>query len=328
MRAWRVMAWTGLAAACLAGCGKSASPPDGRAGAAPDAALVRVATSIAPFGHFLERIGGGAVAVTVLVPDGQAAETFQVLPRQMEELSRARVYFLVGMPFEEVLAEKLRGMPGAPKIVDLREHVDLLYFDCGGEDDPHGHTSTSSTESTPSTGGHGGHDHGHDHSHEGPDPHYWMDPLRVKRVAAAMEGVLAEAFPEHAASFAANRAALDAELDTVHARVAELLAPFRGSVMHVCHPAFGYFCDRYGLTQEALESAGKSPGARRINELAESMKAAGVTAVFTQPQFTQGEAAALAAAVGARLVTLDDLAPDYSANLERVARALAEGLKR
>jgi len=265
-----------------------------------------VATSIAPFGHFLERVAGGAAAVTVLVPQGQAAETFQVLPRQMEELSRAEVYFLAGMPFEETLAGKLRGMPGAPKIVDLREHVDLLYFDCE----------------------HGEDGHGHDHSHEGPDPHYWMDPLRVKRVAAAMEAALAEAFPAHAADFARNRAALDAELDAVHVRVAETLAPFRGAVMHVYHPAFGYFCERYGLVQEALESAGKTPGARRINELAESMKAAGVPAVFTQPQFTQGEAAALAAAVGARLVTLDDLAPDYAANLERIAGALAEGLKR
>jgi len=289
---------------------------------------VRVATSIAPLGHFLERIGGGAVTVTVLVPAGQAAETFQVLPRQMEELSRSRVYFLAGMPFEEALAGKLRGMPGSPKIVDLREHVDLLHFDCGAEDGPHGHTSTASIESTPSTGGHGGHDHGHDHSHEGPDPHYWMDPLRVKRVAAAMEAALAEAFPAQAASFAANRAALDAELEAVHARVAEVLAPFRGGVMHVHHPAFGYFCDRYGLKQEALESAGKSPGARRINELAEAMKDAGVATVFTQPQFTQGEAAALAETVGARLVVLDDLAPDYAENLERMARALAEGLAR
>lgn len=304
MRGWRGLVWTGLLAACLAGCGKSApSPGDGLS---PDAGLVRAATSIAPFGHFLERIGGETVSVTVLVPAGQAPETFQVLPRQMEDLSRARVYFLVGMPFEEALAEKLRGMPDAPRIVDLREHVDLLYFDCE----------------------HGDHDHGHDHSHEGPDPHYWMDPLRAKQAAAAIQAALAEAFPAQAASFAANRAALDAELDTVHAQVAEMLAPFRGSVMYVYHPAFGYFCDRYGLKQEALESAGKSPGARRINELAETMKNAGVAAVFTQPQFTQGEAAALAAAVGARLVALDDLAPDYAANLERVARALAEGLKR
>ncbi len=324
MRVWRGLVWTGLLAACLSGCGGSVpSPGDG---ASPGAGPVRVATSIAPFGHFLERIGGGSVAVTVLVPAGQAPETFQVLPRQMEELSRARVYFLVGMPFEEPLAEKLRGMPDAPRIVDLREHVDLLYFDCGGEDDSHGHTPTSSTESTPSTGGHEG--HGHDHSHEGPDPHYWMDPLRAKQAAAAMEAALAEAVPAQAASFAANRAALDAELDTVHARVAEMLAPFRGSVMYVYHPAFGYFCDRYGLKQEALESAGKSPGARRINELAETMKSAGVAAVFTQPQFTQGEAATLASAVGARLVALDDLAPDYAANLERVAGALAEGLTR
>lgn len=305
MRGWRGLVWTGLLAACLVGCGDSA-PSFGSGGQVSGAVPPQVATSIAPFGHFLERIGGGSVAVTVLVPAGQAAETFQVLPRQMEELSRARVYFLVGMPFEEPLAEKLRGMPDAPRIVDLREHVNLLYFDCGGEDDSHDH----------------------DHAHEGPDPHYWMDPLRAKQAAAAMEAALAEAFPAQAASFAANRAALDAELDTVHARVAEMLAPFRGSVMYVYHPAFGYFCDRYGLKQEALESAGKSPGARRINELAETMKSAGVKTVFTQPQFTRGEAATLASAVGARLVALDDLAPDYAANLERIARALAEGLTR
>ncbi len=283
-----------LLAAGLSACGKAP---------VPEGAPVAVATAIAPVGAFIGRIAGDAVPVTVLVPEGQAAETWQVLPRQMEAMDRARAYFLIGMPFEETFISRLTRANTALEVVDLREGIPLLDMACGEHHD------------------------GHDHPHGGADPHLWMDPLHVKTVNAAIERTLARLLPDHAAEFAANRAAFDAELDAAHARVAAALAPHAGRALHVFHPAYGYFCARYGLVQKAVEEEGKSPGPRRLNELAEEMRAGAVRVIFTQPQFAQGEAAALARATGARLVTLDDLNPDYIGNLDRMARVIAESFQ-
>lgn len=285
-----------LLAMGLSGCGKAP---------VPDGPPVAVATAIAPVGAFIGRIAGDAVSVTVLVPEGQAAETWQVLPRQMEAMDRARAYFLIGMPFEETFIGGLARTNTALEVVDLRDDIPLLDMACGEHHDGEGH----------------------DHAHGGPDPHIWMDPVLVKTVNAAIERTLARLLPDRAAEFAANRAAFDADLDAAHARVAAALAPHAGRALHVFHPAYGYFCARYGLVQKAVEQEGKSPGPRRLNELAEEMKAGAVRVIFTQPQFAQGEAAALARATGARLVTLDDLDPDYIGNLDHMARAIAESFQ-
>jgi zinc transport system substrate-binding protein len=48
--------------------------------------------------------------------------------------------------------------------------------------------------------------------------------------------------------------------------------------------------------------------------------------VFVQPQFDRRLAAQVAEAIGGRVVAIDPLAPDYFANLRRVADALAGAL--
>ena len=302
MRFAFIVTWIAALAVLPAGCGGAgggaAKKADGR---------IAVVTAIAPVGAFVERVGGESVAVTVLVPQGQAAETWQLLPRQMEALDGAAVYFQIGLPFEEALVARLRETAPSVRVADLREGLPLR----AAEPCDHG----------------GGDDHGHDHGLGGADPHVWLDPLLVKSMSAVIRRELAQASPGGGEVFAANQAAFAVDLDRLHAKIAEMLAPVRGRVFYVFHPAFGYFADRYGLVMRAVEQGGKAPGARHMNEMAAEIRASGARALFTQPQFSTAEAGALAAQAGAAVVTLDDLAADYAANLESIARALAEALQ-
>jgi zinc transport system substrate-binding protein len=52
----------------------------------------------------------------------------------------------------------------------------------------------------------------------------------------------------------------------------------------------------------------------------------GARVVFVQPQFSQKSASVIAAQIDARVVRLDPLAEDWSANLLGAARAFAEAL--
>ena len=287
-----------LCVLCLALCAGCGAPPQAPAGGA-----VEVVVPIAPVGWMAQRVGGADARVSVLVPPGQSAETWQVLPRQMEDLGRAQVYGFVGLPFEGPLVEKLKSMFPSLVVVDLRAGLTLRAGECG-----HGAAE-------------------HDHDHGAADPHVWLDPVLLKTMAATLEAALARAAPGKAAAFAANRKALAAELDALHAKMGERLAPVKGREFFVFHPAFGYLAERYGLTQTAVEYEGKAPGARRLSELAEQIKKGGARAIFVQPQYSTAEAKALAESAGLPLATLDDLAADYPENLLRIAGALAERLQ-
>jgi zinc transport system substrate-binding protein len=104
------------------------------------------------------------------------------------------------------------------------------------------------------------------------------------------------------------------------------LGPLKGREILVFHPAFGYFAERYGLTQRAVESEGKEPGPRQLAALIDTARERGVRVVFVQPQFSRSSAEKIAEAIGGAVVPMDPLASDYLANLERMATEVRKAL--
>ncbi|HPM23408.1 MAG TPA: zinc ABC transporter substrate-binding protein [Phycisphaerae bacterium] len=288
----------------------------------PSAGRLSVAVSILPQAYFVERVGGEHVNVEVLVGPGQSPHAFEPTPKQLEGLSRARVYFTVGIDFEEALLPRIRQMFNDLKVVDTRAGVPLR--------------SMTATEAEAEAAHEHGHDHHHDADHKHadhaptgrPDPHIWLNPLFVKTQAQTICAALTEFDPSHAEQFRANLAAFHADLDRVHARITEALAPLKGREVFVYHPAFGYFTDAYGLKQVPVEIEGKEPTARQLAELITRARSAGVRVIFVQPQFGRKSAEAVANAIGGAVVPMDDLARDYLKNLEAMAAQIKTGLEK
>jgi zinc transport system substrate-binding protein len=267
--------------------------------AVPAAAKTPVFVSILPQKTFVERVGGEHVQVSVLVGPGQSPATYEPTPQQMAALSRAHVLFRIGVPFETSLLGKIARLNPDLRIIDTRRGVTLLPMEA---DD-------------------------HDHDHGGMDPHIWLDPQRVKIQAQTIADALTEFDPAHAADFAANLAAFQAELDALDAELAAALAPLRGKKLMVFHPSYGYFAARYGLTQLAVEAAGKSPPPRQIARWIEAARENGVKVIFVQPQFDDRTARAIAEAIDGAVIPLDPLAADFAANLRRIAARIGQALQ-
>jgi zinc transport system substrate-binding protein len=305
VRSWPLLLALGCVPTLLA---RGALDPNrGRQGAdqadvAADAKL-HVAVSIMPEAYFVERIGGERVSVQVLVGPGQSPHTYEVTPRQLEELSRAKLYFRIGIEFEERLVPRLERMFPELKVVDLRTGVPLrrMSADEAGDEDEHQHAGR-------------------------PDPHIWLSPVLVKIQAQTICDALVEIDPAHADQYRANLAAFAKDLDRVHARIAAALAPLKGRTIFVFHPAFGYFADTYGLQQVPVESEGKEPTAKQLAALIARAKAQGVKVIFVQPQFPAKAAEAVAQAIGGAVVPIDDLARDYLKNLEEMADKIKAAL--
>ncbi|MGA2225494.1 MAG: zinc ABC transporter substrate-binding protein [Syntrophobacteraceae bacterium] len=270
-----------------------------------------VAVSILPQRYFLEKIGGNLVEVEVMVPPGATPEQYEPKPRQMSALSRSRIYFACGVPFETIWLSKM--VSANPKIQVIHTEKDIEKR--AMEAHEHGHQGAKP----------GGDDH-----HEGiDDPHIWLSPPLVMIQARAIFDALAANDPQNRASYEANYKSFIVELVDLDLSLSRLFAAEAkpGSFM-VFHPAWGYFADAYGLHQVPVEVEGKEPKARELDEFIKRARELGVKAVFVQPQYSPRTAQTIADAVGARLVEADDLAPDWEKNLRKVAEQIAAAVGR
>lgn len=106
---------------------------------------LKVFVSILPQKYFVEQIGGSRVEVEVMIPPGKSHSTYAPLPRQLASLSRADVYFAIGVSIERTLLDKVRRQNPDLLIVDTRQGIRLRkmeahhHHDDEDEDDAHGH---------------------------------------------------------------------------------------------------------------------------------------------------------------------------------------------
>ncbi len=268
------------------------------ASAAPAAEPLGVFVSILPQKLWVQKIGGDAVTVQVMVPPGQSPATYEPSPRQMLALAQAAAYLRVGAPFEDTWLPRIQAMHPSLRIVDTRKGIDLMPM-------------------TAATGQGGGR----------PDPHIWTSPPQVRQQLDNIRDALIELQPALRARFEAGHAAYAAELDALDAELRRALAGKTGRRFMVFHPAWGYLARSYGLEQVPIESEGKEPGPLALARWIEQARAEGVRVVFVQKQFSRSAAQAVARAIGGEVIELDPLAEDFVANMRQVAQALARSLR-
>jgi zinc transport system substrate-binding protein len=268
---------------------------------------LKVFVSILPEAYLVERVGGEYVEVGVLVGPGQNFHVFEPAPKQLAELSEARLYFRLGLAFETRLLEKIHGAQDTLKVVDAAAGVPTRPM-----------TEPDADEAAPGHADHGAHE-----KHGGVDPHIWLSPPNLKIMAANVCAGLREADPAHAAEYDQNLAVLQGDIDAAHKRVAEILKPLAGHTFYVYHPEFGYFADLYNLKQVSVEMGGKEPTARQLVDLVARAKADHVRVIFVQRQFPKKSAEALASEIGGVVQGIDPLARDVLRNLEDTAKVLA-----
>ncbi|MEN8246856.1 MAG: zinc ABC transporter substrate-binding protein [Thermodesulfobacteriota bacterium] len=274
---------------------------------------IPVSVSIAPQAFFAEKVGGDRISVHVLLPPGRSPATYAPTPAHISQLTRSRLLFRIGVPFETGLLPGIEQTSENLEIVDTRKGITLRKI--SEEAHIHGHE-----------------DHGPETTHtynadEGYDPHIWLNPLLVKKQTATMRDALVTVDPQGEPDYRENCRLFQKELEDLDARIREVLAPVKGASLLVFHPSFGYFAEAYGLRQVAVEKAGKSPKGKELARLIKKAKAENVRIVFVQPQFDQHAARKIAAAIDGAVVPLDPLARDYLANMEAMARAVAEALE-
>jgi zinc transport system substrate-binding protein len=264
-----------------------------------------VAVSILPQTEFVSKIAGSTVKVISLVGPGDSPHNYEPSPRQMADLSRASLWFTIGVEFETALLPKIKALYPGLKIVNSAEGVKYRQLESGHEDDEE------------------------DHAHEegGLDPHIWLGFDAVKLQLATILQGLKVLMPEQKVLFEANYRAYLAQIDRAYTALKEELAPLEGSSVLVYHPSFGYFLDAFGIHQEAVELGGKEPTQKTLAALIKRAKEEGVKTIFVQKQFSSAAARTVASAIGGVVAEIDPLAPAWLDNTRDMGDALKKASK-
>ena len=255
---------------------------------------VSVWVSIAPYAGLVERLGRRHVHVSALLKAGQEPHDFEPTPKQVMALAQADVYLKVGtLPFETPLLKKVRGSHPSLVVVDTWQ------------------VTAPEAESLART-----------------DPHVWLSPAHLGHVARQVAAALIDAAPLAKPDIEKNLGAFMKDLKAADERIRRRLAPYSGRTVLVFHPALGHFAAAYGLKQRAVETEGKSPTPRQLQDLVKQVREDGVRTVFVQPQFERASAGAVARAIGGTVEVIDPLAMDVVANLEDIAAKVEAALAR
>ena len=281
---------------------------------------VKVFVSIPPQKYFVEKIGGDQVDVSIMVEPGANPHNYEPKPRQMADLSKAAVYFAVGVTFEDVWLKKIAAANPDMVIVHTDQGIKKIPMAAHHHHDEEGHE-----------GHHEDHDksaQGHEEEGHGiPDPHVWTSPTEVRVLAKNILEGLVRVDPGRRTSYEAGYNEFVAELDRLDADLKEIFAGHQGLKFMVFHPAWGYLAKAYGLEQIPVELEGKSPKPAQLKEIIEEAREEGVKVVFVQPQMSTKSAEVIAREIGGRVVFADPLAEDWGRNLKEQAEKFKEALK-
>ncbi|NTW62778.1 MAG: zinc ABC transporter solute-binding protein [Chlorobiaceae bacterium] len=271
---------------------------------------LRVVASIEPLAYFAQRIGGGYVTVSVMVPSGGNPHTYEPTPKQMSRLGAAKLFVKAGsgVEFELDLMQKIVSMYPGLRICDASSGIQMQ---------PAGHENGVQGEV---------HD-AEEHHHGRFDPHYWLSPQNALVIAENVKRSLAEADPGHSAYYQANADRLKEELRELSSELHVKLAQVVNRRFLVFHPAWGYYASDFALQQIAAEEEGKTLTPRQLERVIQKARANRIRVVFVSPQFSTVQAETIAREIGGVTRPVDPLAFDYQENLRRATDAFKGGMQ-
>ncbi|WP_417249772.1 zinc ABC transporter substrate-binding protein [Celeribacter sp.] len=163
---------------------------------------------------------------------------------------------------------------------------------------------------------HDDHDDAHEHDHvHGPyDPHLWLSPDNAILWLDVIAQELAEIDPENAETYRANAQAGQGEIADAVDAVAARIDALDDVRFVVFHDAYRYFEDRFGIEAVGAISISdaSAPSPKRLSEVRDAVKDAGVNCAFSEPQFSPKLVDAVTDGLDVTKAVLDPLGSDIA----------------
>lgn len=244
---------------------------------------IHVSASFYPLAFFAQQVGGDYVDVESVIPTGIEPHDFEPTPEMLVQIHDSDLFVYNGVgfdPWAETMEQEL--INGGGYLFEASQFVDLQM-----------RTAVEENESPVITW----------------DPHFWLDPLRVKRIVDALNTALSELDPAHATQYAVQATAFSAQLDELHFIYEKTLEICTKKEFLVSHEAFAYLADRYGLTVFSIAglSPHDEPSLKELEELVSFITEKEISVIYVEPLETMEFAETLSEETGAALHLLNPI---------------------
>ena len=241
------------------------------------ASAPHVLTTIKPLQLISQAITEGVTETDVLLPPGASPHSHSMRPSDARKLHSADVIFWVGPDMESFLTRSLPSGKNV-KVVAMMDSASInLRKNEEDEESHHDHDHHD----------HHHHGHHHDHDHGEFDPHIWLSTDNGRAMARVMTKTLTELDKENASRYESNLQDFLKTLDDADERNKKKLTGLEKTPFFVFHDAYGYLQDQYGLQIGGYFTLTpeQQPGARHLSNLRNTLRNAGKTCIFREPQF-------------------------------------------
>jgi ABC-type Zn uptake system ZnuABC Zn-binding protein ZnuA len=265
------------AAACAGPASESATAPDG---------MYRVIATTSVFADLAKMALGDSAQIESIVPAGIDVHTFQPSPSDVEKIQSADLIIANGLGLDSWIGSLIEASG--------KGEVDTLLLG-EGLDQESGWVYLNNVETSGAL-----------------DPHIWLDPkgaiLYVQRIADRVSRDAPDLAQRIAVSSADGINKIQAFDQDLAAQFAAI-DPARRKIVTM-HDAFGYLARAYKIeiVGVAVASPGQDPSAQEIRALIDAIRAAGVTALFSEVQLPSKVLDQIAAETGTTV--LQDLYSD------------------
>lgn len=300
-------------------------------GLAEGAAEKKVMTSFYPLYIFASNLLEGVPGVklqNLTHPSTGCLHDYQLLTSDLRSLSDADLLIINGGGMESFLETLTQQFP-ALKVADSSKGIALIPAEeLLEEHDGEAHGNDGEDHD------HEGADHDHEHDHGEYNAHIWLDPRNAILMSYNMAAALTELMPEHAEQINRNLLAYDQRLEALDEELQLALMPLLRREIVTFHEAFPYFARAYGLNVVAVLALEpeESLSPAMLSELVARVKQHNNPPLFTEPQYEDRAARAVAQETGAKVYELDPIVTGegsldaYEAGMRKNAQVLIEAL--
>ena len=136
------------------------------------------------------------------------------------------------------------------------------------------------------------------------NPHYMIDPIIAKTVAAHIAQAFGACDAANAATYEANEKAFEATIDAKLQEWGKILLPFKGANVVAYHDSWPYLAHRFGLVIDTFlePKPGIPPSPSHLAEVIEKMKAQNSKAIIVEPFHNRKIAEKVSASTGAKII--------------------------
>lgn len=140
--------------------------------------------------------------------------------------------------------------------------------------------------------------------HASGNPHFMVDPIIAKAVAAHIARAFAAADPANAATYQANEKNFEATIDAKLQEWGRAMLPFKGQSVAAYHDDWLYLANRFGLVINVFvePKPGVPPSPSHLVEVIAKIRANHIKAILVEPYHNRKNAEKVATSTGAHVV--------------------------